>query len=161
MEEKRINLILNHELFKECLKENERWEKHRIFCSHNLEHFLDVARIAYIMSLEKSLNYKKDVIYAAALLHDIGRWKQYKEGIPHELASIEISKTILKYAGYNEEEKKDIEHAITCHRDNTEEEYSLASIIYRSDKLSRNCFNCAAIKQCNWSEHLKNNSIVY
>ena len=54
-------------------------ELNRKFCCHNIEHSLDVARIGYIMILEQNLNIDKELFYAAALLHDAGRYS----GTPH------------------------------------------------------------------------------
>ena len=51
-----------------------------------MSHLLDVARIAYIRNLEKGYGFRKDVIYAAAVLHDIGKALQYEEKVPHEIA---------------------------------------------------------------------------
>ena len=73
-----INKILHHPKYKSLLEELNELEKDREFCNHTLEHFLDVARIAYITVLEEELNYSKDVIYSIALLNDIGRVIQYK-----------------------------------------------------------------------------------
>ncbi|MDD6812768.1 MAG: hypothetical protein PUD93_13090, partial [Lachnospiraceae bacterium] len=64
----RIDKILNHELFIFCLKKNEEAERERIFCRHNMEHFLDVARIGEILNLEEHRRIPKVQIYAAALL---------------------------------------------------------------------------------------------
>ena len=83
---KAIEEIRNHPLYVESYKKLEHAEQERIFCCHQMEHLLDVARIAYIKSLEQKLEIRKEVIYAAALLHDIGKYRQYTEGIPHEKA---------------------------------------------------------------------------
>lgn len=50
-----------------------------------MSHLLDVARIAYIRNLEKGYGFRKDVIYAAAVLHDIGKALQYEEKFPMRL----------------------------------------------------------------------------
>ncbi|MDZ7548672.1 HD domain-containing protein, partial [Clostridium perfringens] len=91
-----VNKILNHTKYKELLDELNELEKEREFCNHTLEHFLDVARIAYIDVLEKGLNYNKEIIYSIALLHDIGRVLQYNEGIDHHEGSAIIALEILK-----------------------------------------------------------------
>lgn len=44
-----------------------------------MEHFLSVARISYLMVLEKNLDIPKDIIYATAFLHDMGRADQYEK----------------------------------------------------------------------------------
>lgn len=96
-------------------------EKTRRFCRHDLAHLLDVARIAYIMALEEGLDpesslLSKDLIYACALLHDIGRADQYKNGQDHDEAGVEIAKRILKETDFNEEEEFAILTAIAGHR---------------------------------------------
>ena len=42
----RINRILEHPIFKECVKRNEMAEAKRCFCHHDIEHSCAVARIA-------------------------------------------------------------------------------------------------------------------
>ena len=81
----RYNKIIEHQTFIHYLNEIEEIEKDRIYCRHNLVHLLDVARIAYIKNLEAGSPFSKDMIYGAALLHDIGKVEQYKEKIPHEI----------------------------------------------------------------------------
>ena len=68
----RINCITQNQKFKEYIRKNELQEIDRKFCHHDMEHFLDVARIAYIKVLESNLKIEKYIIYATALLHDIG-----------------------------------------------------------------------------------------
>ena len=72
-----LDIIINNPKYKEYLRKLEKFEKERIFCRHTLEHFLDVARISYIQVLENDMKYSKEVIYAIALLHDIGRVLEY------------------------------------------------------------------------------------
>lgn len=155
----RVNKILENKMYRDYLKRLDVIEKEREFCKHTIEHFLDVARIAYIKVLENKLKYSKEVIYAIAFLHDIGKILEYEEGIPHHRGSVEIAKEILKEIGFNEEEKAIILTAIEEHREGSEKE--LSKIIYTSDKLSRNCFNCSAEKNCYWSQDKKNFNIKY
>ena len=95
-----INKIINNNLYKESLENLKKYEEDRKFCNHTIEHFIDVARIAYILVLEENINVSKEVIYAIGLLHDIGRVKQYEEGINHDLASVEMSNEILKETNF-------------------------------------------------------------
>ncbi len=81
----RVNKILKHDLFNTYLKRNKMAEENRRFCRHDMEHFLDVARLAMIFNLRQDLSIPKEMIYAAALLHDIGRWRQYEDGTPQGL----------------------------------------------------------------------------
>lgn len=90
-----IDTIRKHPLYKEHYGKLQELEKGRVFCHHDMAHFLDVARIAHIHNLERDLKIRKEVIYAAALLHDIGKDRQYTEKIPHERASAEIAEQIL------------------------------------------------------------------
>ena len=147
----RINLILHHSKFNEYLSNNKEAEGDREFCLHDLNHFIDVARIAYIIVLESNLNYSKDIIYAVALLHDIGRWQQYKKDVPHEIASANLAKEILEKSNYNSNEIDLICNAILSHR-TEDNENPLDYIIHKSDKLSRKCYNCTSINECNWNE---------
>ena len=72
----RIWKIYEHPLFIEGLVKNKDAEKERIFCHHDMNHFLDVARLMYIFSMERGYAFGKEEIYATALLHDIGKWQQ-------------------------------------------------------------------------------------
>jgi uncharacterized protein len=157
----KVNSILNNEKFKEYLNKNKESEKERTFCGHDLQHFIDVARIAYIMTLENNLKIDKEIVYATALLHDIGRWMQYNKGISHEIASCGLAEDILIECGFNVEERTIILNAILNHRKKVVENETFEHIFYLSDKLSRNCFSCKAIKECNWSEEKKNHKINY
>ena len=154
----KINEILHNDKYIRYLNELYDLEKDRIFCRHTIEHFLDVSRIAYIKVLENKLNYSKDIIYAIGLLHDIGRVLQYNEGIPHDEGSLIIARDILSETSYTEEEVDIILSAIGSHRQESTGE--LESIIYSSDKESRNCFMCRAEKECYWSKDKKNFDIT-
>lgn len=137
-------------------------EKGRIFCHHDMVHFLDVARIGRILNAEEGLGVKTELIYGAALLHDIGKHLQYKEGIPHELASAELAAGILSRCGFDEKETSVIIDAIRGHRDpGAALEKNLKGILYRADKLSRACFCCPAEGDCNWERGKKNLNLNY
>jgi putative nucleotidyltransferase with HDIG domain len=159
--EDRINKILNHKKYKEYINKIEFHEKEREFCRHNLQHFIDASRIAYILNLEKRLNINKELIYAVGLLHDIGRWAQYETGIEHNIASAELCEEILVDCNFNNEEINEIKKSILNHRKNENEYEDLASIFYSADKLSRNCFSCKCLEKCNWYEDKKNLFIKY
>lgn len=156
----KVNEILNNDLFKKYIKELETLEIDREFCKHNIEHSLDVARIAYIKVLEENINISKEVIYAVALLHDIGRVLQYKDGTLHHKGSVIISEEILKDTSFGREEKDIIIDAIKEHREELAEN-DFQSIIQISDKLSRNCYNCKAYDKCYWDYNKKNHIIKY
>jgi len=158
----RVDLILGNPKYQEYIDKIKQAEEKRIFCLHNMNHFLDVARIAYIMNLEEDLRISKEVIYATALLHDIGRFQQYEDGTPHEKASALLAPEILAETGFDEQEQAEILRAIGEHRNReVKEEKSLAGIIYRADKASRACFACEAESQCDWEKSKKNMRVNY
>lgn len=153
----RINRILEHPLWKECIRQNEMAEAKRSFCHHDIEHLCAVGRIAMLLNLEEGHGISKDIVYAAAFLHDCGRYKQYLENIPHDQTGAEIAKKILPECGYNEEEVECIAAAIISHRGSSKKkrEGALADVLYRADKMSRNCRFCKVYEECNWPEELK------
>lgn len=157
---RRVNDIWNHPIYQNHLEKVLRWEKERKFCRHTAEHFLDTARLAYIYVLEEGLDIPKDIIYAAALLHDIGRHLQYEKGIPHEKASAGIAGEILPDCGFGKEECDMILDAILNHRRQTEQS-DFAAVFYRADKMSRCCFSCPVREECDWPEDKKNLQIQY
>lgn len=157
----KINAILKNKLFQDCIKEIKEAEKSRKFCRHDLRHFLDVARIAYILNLEKNYKIDKDIIYAAALLHDLGRCEQYRKDIPHEKASAEIAENILCDCSFNDNEMKLILDAILHHRKPEEEKNNLSGILYISDKISRECFCCDSAYECKWPHEKLNLVLKY
>lgn len=150
--------IWEHPLYAEAYRQLQEAEQGRKFCCHSAEHFLDVARIAYIQNLEEGLGIRREVLYAAALLHDIGKALQYKERIPHEIASAEIAGTILNDLGdeFSKEEKAAILQAIRGHRSSRNGQTDLERLLYESDKKSRLCFICPAEAECNWEQAKKN-----
>lgn len=157
----RVNLIYQHPVFKECCEQIDKWEENRIFCSHNREHFLDVARVAMIINIEENFGIENYIIYGAALLHDIGRHLQYEKGIPHERASAEIALGILRDCGYGSKECERIVEAILFHRNNDiKDEKNLKGLLYRADKASRCCFWCKAKEECNWKDNKKNRRLM-
>ena len=142
----RVQAIWQHPLYQEHLTALTRLESDRIFCRHTPEHFLDVARLAYIF---------------AALLHDIGRAEQYTNGTPHDEAGVTIAGQILADLNFSESEKAQILTAIGEHRSSTGNLPILSQIIYEADKKSRNCFLCSAEKECYWAPEKKNMTIQY
>lgn len=157
----RIQKIFKHPLYRENFYKLQEAEKDRKYCRHDLSHFMDVARISYIYSLEEGEDVDKVLIYAAALLHDIGRARQLEEGIPHEAAGAELAEEILEAVGFNEEHVSLITKAIALHR-NADENFpsKLAEYIYRADKASRKCYCCKAAEDCKW-EHDRRNREIY
>lgn len=156
----RYQQILQNAQYKEEFNKILQYEQKRIFCRHTMEHFLDVARIMYILSLEEQVQISKDLIYATALLHDIGRAQEYENGIPHEEASIPIARSVLNNCNYSQEEIQLITDAIESHREITSTDNILSTYLYRADKLSRNCFSCPASEKCHWPDHKKNSTVT-
>lgn len=157
----RINAIWNHPLYQENLSALMKYEETRIFCRHTPEHFLDVARLAWIYVLEEGLDFSRELIYSAALLHDIGRAEQYSSGTPHDEAGARIADRILSDLDFTDMEKSLIITAISEHRSSGTQTGNLSRLIYKADKQSRNCFLCPALNECNWAPEKKNMDIQY
>ena len=155
----RINAILNDKEYKEYLGKIKAWEKKRNFCKHNMKHFMDVARIAYMLTLENNMRVNKEIIYAIGLLHDIGRFVQYEDKTPHEKASAILAPNILNRCDFNAEEQKLILSCIINHRNKENKQGSLEEVIYKADKLSRPCYDCKYESDCNWDKNKKNMGI--
>ena len=165
----RVNAILRCSTFVEALERTVELEVDRQFCKHGLEHFLDVARIAYILYLEANNDSEyrtpnseltKELFYAAAILHDIGRARQYEDGTPHEQESAKIAAKLLPECGFDNYETAMILDAILSHRTASDgERTAFAQTIYRADKLSRNCTDCARSDVCDWP--MKNERLEY
>lgn len=156
----RIAAILADPFYGECLTKISAREADRKFCCHTFQHFVDVARITYILMLESGvikrfmeendLNIKlaKELIYAAALLHDIGRWQEYETGEDHARVSARLAVDLLARAGFNGKEQRIIRTAIEEHRSITGEVSTLGGVLCRADKLSRLCTRCEASAEC-------------
>lgn len=160
----RVQKIYRSDAFQHNLEENRKAEVDRRLCKHDMRHFLDVARLAYIFSLERGYEIPKEIIYATALLHDIGKHCQYKDGTPHEIASAELAEPILIDTGFNEREQSEILAAILAHRSGvkvSESKSLLAEVIYDGDKRSRRCYDCEARDECNWGDDKKNLNIKW
>lgn len=154
----RIDAILNHPLFRQELAVIQDSERQRIYCGHGLSHLTDVARIAYIDALEQGLTIDRELIYAAALLHDIGRAEQYRSGVPHAKAGEPVAARILADCPFSDAERREILQAVIGHQQ--EGGGTLAQLIHAADHRSRLCFSCAAWDTCKWSDERKNNTIL-
>lgn len=155
----RINRIIAHPAFVAAMKELKACEAAREYCVHDIEHSLNVARLMMIVNLEHNLRYDEELLYAAALLHDIGRVSQYKTGEDHALAGGEAAWDILPACGFWPGETLMIDKAIRTH--NTDEPVNpLGELLQLCDKRSRNCFLCAAADTCKWPDEKKNRGIT-
>lgn len=158
----RLNKLLRMQEYMETVEKIERLEKERIYCGHGLEHFRAVARIAYMISLEETSTYPKEIVFTVAFLHDIGRAYEYESICSHESGSVLLALKWLPECGFSQEEIKLITDAIATHRDKKKvTSDTLGDILYRADKLSRDCFNCIAIDSCKWTQEEKNWNIIY
>lgn len=157
---RKCNNILKNKNFRDILSKINSAEKDRIYCNHGIDHLLDVARSAYILNLENGLNIPKEIIYGTALLHDIGRYEQYKNGTNHHKAGGEIAKKILCECGFASDEIEYMVEAVRAHREIPEKAETLGDIIAIADKRTRLCMMCNAIDTCKWSENEKNTDIV-
>lgn len=150
---KRINAIINSPAYLDYLDKNISEEQERSFCRHHFDHLLDVARITYILILEEGNPFiSREMCYAAGLLHDIGRWNEYREAVDHAHYSAELAGPILKDAGFSDAEKDLIIKAISEHRLKDKElipRSPLSLALSRADSYSRLCYRCEAGKACN------------
>lgn len=159
--ERADNIIQNAE-YKRIVQHTEELETDRIFCHHDMDHFLDVARIMVIMSYEEGLSIERDVIYAAALLHDIGRAAQYETGEAHETAGAPIAGRILVECGYTDDESAMITEAIRQHgNEAVKNDADLTGLLYRADKASRKCYHCKAIDKCHKNKNKPVMNVIY
>lgn len=158
----RVERIRNHKLYIDCMASIDEAEKDRIYCLHNLEHTLDVARIAYILSMEKGLSLEKELIYAMALIHDLGRSRQYQTGEDHHQAGGPIADIILEDCGFSDKEIRILREAVVAHQAPVAGSGNpYLDILYQADKLSRNCFHCKASDTCYWKDDERNHEIRY
>ena len=156
----RVEAILANPVFEAYVDKNAEKEADRRFCCHGFQHLVDVARIAYILMLENGdiekfaaandLNRRtaREIVYAAALLHDIGRWQEYETGQDHAGLSAELAVDILAEAGFSRIESDLITAAIAEHRRWKDEMSLLGQYLYKADKLSRLCSRCEAADEC-------------
>jgi uncharacterized protein len=149
----RVNEIIADPEYRSYLKKNSDAEINRAFCSHHFEHLLSVARLTWLLLLEEGTPYiSREIAYAAGLLHDIGRWHQYENGTDHAEHSAELSKPLLKRAGFSAAESDLIVKAVSQHRSNSELKghvSPLSSALRKADNFARTCFLCTARFQCN------------
>ena len=149
-----VEAVRYHPLYQKHLARLAELERDRAFCRHGIDHLLDTARIAWIFNLEYNLGFRKEVVYASALMHDIGKDEQYERGIPHEEASARIAREIL-----DEAERDAIVTAIREHRRLPEGASLLGTMLYDADKASRTCFACPVREDCSWSSEKMNLSV--
>ena len=98
---------------------------------HSPEHTIDVyyATLRFA-KMEKVSGHDLLLLKTAALYHDIGLIKQYRE---HEAASVQIANETLPEFGYSLEDIKVICHLITCTRLPQSAESKLEKILCDAD----------------------------
>jgi len=150
---KRILKIFENDEFFLALDSIKDLEKSREFCKHNLEHCLQVARLAL---KESNGKINVEIIIVTALLHDLGRAKEWLLNYnalltneSHNILSAKYSEKILLDCGFSIDETNLIYIAIENHNnDKVALETGLNGIIYRADKTSRDCENCKTKNKC-------------
>ena len=152
---------MRHPVFAEYMERNERSEAGRQYCKHDMDHAVDAARVAYILNLEEGLGFSKEMVYAAALLHDITKWWQHSEGVPHHESAVEPATGILRDCGFEAGEIEVICQAIYHHRDGPPKGEAFSDLLFRADKLSRACYACGSAADCRWDAGKKNQTLSY
>ena len=148
---------MNSTVYQQYTEEIRRREETRRFCVHDAHHFWEVARVGYILYLSgevdcpewenHSATAVKEMIYAAAFLHDIGRFLEYDDPRKdHSRESAVLARPLLTEAGFSDEEIFLIEKAIAHHRTAGTSGFDL--LLYRADKESRPCCTCPVLKEC-------------
>lgn len=164
--------ILKNKMFLQIQQDIRRHEKDRIYCHHEMEHALDVCRMAWILYLEEHLGMEfqedgwremKDRFYVAGLLHDIGRARQYAAGEHHSAAGARLAEQILIQIHYPAAWMEETLQIIREHHGRgykTQDKNCIRYYIERADHLSRCCFCCAAAGTCKWSAKERNQTIL-
>lgn len=154
---KRVETILRSSVYQDYIEKIRCWEENRRFCRHDPKHFWEVARTAYILYLSGEVDCPelkhfssaavKEMIYAAAFLHDIGRFLEYENRErDHAEESAVLARPLLVEAGFSVEEIEPVLSAIAHHRRKDGSGFDL--LLYRADKESRPCYNCPALAEC-------------
>ena len=154
-----IESIRCHPLFQQEYQRLWAAEQDRVFCRHDMEHLISVARLMYLYCLEEGTEIPKDLLYATALLHDIGRYEELTRGTPHEIAGARLAGEILDDCHFPAREIQRVQAAILSHRQAGIRD-PLALYLYRGDKRSRLCFACPAAAACYWPDEKKNLQII-
>ena len=165
----RVNAIINHKEYQDWIIANNQAEYGSEYCRHGLEHAFDVARIAYELWLDHQGNpVAKDIVYAAALLHDIGYWSNFEDlhehgghdedcdchdhdcGCEEEESAFQVgaslAEEILLDAGYHPAVIGEIQKAIR-NMDHIGAD-GLSAVLRRANELSRPCFLCPMRQKC-------------
>ncbi len=160
----RVDAIWGHPAFQALYAQLVDLERSWPFCQHQLPHLLDTARIMWIRNLELGCGLDREVVYATALLHDIGRPVQMIEGTPHARVGARLAAQILDSLpdglGFSAGDRDAIARAIAAHGAPAPDAEPLARLLYQADKASRTCFACAMRNGCSWSDRKKNMTVA-
>jgi putative nucleotidyltransferase with HDIG domain len=158
----RVNQLLDHEEYISHMEKIDMLEKERLFCKHGFEHGLNVARIAYSYLLENGETLlHKESVYAAALLHDIGRWIEYGTGEDHAEASARLALPLLEECGFLWDEIQVILKGIREHRRHHEDHLTLlGTALALADDWARDCRHCSGQDLCH-KYHEAMNRVMY
>lgn len=165
----RVPIIRRDPFYLECLSLNADRERDRLFCRHDRRHMELVAQISWkiikntdgldVFAKTEGLSGIKaalEVIYAAGLLHDIGRWRQYDTGENHALAGSVMAVEVLKRAGFSAMETGVVTRSIREHRKVFPGQSYLGRVLCLADDLSRPCVSCEARLDCYKYDHMEN-----
>ena len=152
-----ISRLLELPGYKLALADTSQREKERRFCCHDSAHLWETARVAYILFLTGEVpcpelmpyddKRRKEIIYAAALVHDIARYKEYDDPrLCHAAESAVMARPLLVAAGFSAEEISIIDSAVANHRKEGYAGFDL--LLYRADKESRPCAACPVLGEC-------------
>lgn len=146
----RVNQIIENADYVSYMAKIEDLEMERRYCKHGFDHGLNVARIAYAYILERGeLILSKEGIYAAALLHDIGRWVEYQTGEDHAEVSARLALPLLEMCNFNSESIQIIITGIREHRRHCDGNLTpLGKALAIADNWSRDCRYCTMQQQC-------------
>ncbi len=158
----RVDAVWESALYQREYQRLEELERERVFCRHGLQHLFDCARIMWILNLERGFGLDREIVFATALLHDIGKAQQYETAEPHDVAGERLAREILLALpaahAFSAEEIDAICTAIRGHRHLREGAEVLERLLYQADKASRACFACPSDVRaaCSWSDAKKN-----
>lgn len=157
------NIIYRLEKVQAYLEDLKNIEEDRLYCRHDIYHFLTTGRIAYILTLENGLDVSRDLVYTTALLHDLSKAVEDREGLSHSKYSARLAEDILDHTNFSKGEKDLIIQAIRDHSGwDPEPKLDTFPDIFRyADNLSRDCYNCTMADSCKWEDARKNFEISY
>ncbi len=151
----RVRTIIDDADYRQYLNLIAEAEEERIYCRHDYHHALYVARLTYLLALDdrlETLSREKALLYAAGLLHDIGRWLEYSTGEDHCIASARLAEPILKRAGFRQNEIDVICNGVREHRSPSKSQ--LGGLLAKADDLSRDCYRCQSTDTCYKAEEM-------